>query len=340
MSRKAQFTLVLSIVVLLTAISSHLAVRWLRIRAGVGLGFKEFRAPAAKSVALIEGSSLMLDAISWPTVSRTMHWNIENWFLPGSSPSEWQSLQDRVTNATTTILVISPYDMNENIICDFHAEVTPWIQTVTDLWVSKSAWPHVKRALSQYPLKYIRKLFPTVGRSDGVMVGLREKARESLGRWISIKAQAVPTVGPADPDKISPEKKEKLSEWSEARLLRRLSSMKAACQGKQSFDGPKKLALKRMLLKAEGRGAAILVVLPVSPAYSKEFLTPEATQRFEQSLRDIQSSLPEVRVIRLDHLCKLDSDEYFWDLVHMNANGQNIATDVFLNEVRNLSAGL
>ena len=76
-----------------------------------------------------------------------------------------------------------------------------------------------------------------------------------------------------------------------------------------------------------------MVVLPVSPAYAKEFLVSEASQSFESALTEARQAVPQARWIRLDRLESLNSDGYFWDLVHMNSYGQRIATEAFLGEL-------
>src|SRR5438094_3379770 len=97
------------------------------------------------------------------------------------------------------------------------------------------------------------------------------------------RAEAVigPTVPRSEAAVVDPMKTQKISQWSQGRLLQRLVKMKSACFGRQSFDGPKKLALLRILQQADRRGDIIVVVLPVSPAYEKELLTPDATRAFE-----------------------------------------------------------
>ncbi len=77
-----------------------------------------------------------------------------------------------------------------------------------------------------------------------------------------------------------------------------------------------------------------MVVLPVSPAYTREFLTLSEWQDFEEMLTVVQGSISKVHLVRLDQLKLLNSNEYFWDLVHMNSYGQKIATDAFLSKLR------
>jgi hypothetical protein len=74
----------------------------------------------------------------------------------------------------------------------------------------------------------------------------------------------------------------------------------------------------------------VVVVLPVSPAYVKEFLTEDVNREFEKALAEARTSVPTAHWIRLDQMNELSSNEYFWDLVHMNSYGQKIATEAFL----------
>jgi hypothetical protein len=130
---------------------------------------------------------------------------------------------------------------------------------------------------------------------------------------------------------------EKLSNWPTGLMLRRIVSMREACQGKHTFNGPKKLALLRMLHHAQEQGRAIVVVLPVSPTYAKEFLTPEVEQEFENVLVGLQETIPQIHFIRLDQVHRLNSDDLFHDLVHMNSYGQQIATEAFLARFKEIS---
>jgi hypothetical protein len=110
--------------------------------------------------------------------------------------------------------------------------------------------------------------------------------------------------------------------------------MRKAFQGKHAFNGLKNIALLRMLHKAQNHGPTIAVVLPVSPSYAKEFLTPDVRQEFERELSDAEQSEPHVHWVRLDLMNELRLDEYFSDLVHMNLYGRQIATDAFLSQLR------
>jgi hypothetical protein len=323
----------LCVCVIIAALGSHFVATFLKIRTSA-VGYKLLANGNQKPFALAEGSSLMLDGLSWRRISNAFGQNIENWFVAGSSPSEWESLQGRASDARLTFIVVSAYDLNEHFICDYRAAVVPLNRSMRDLWQSGADWPFTKRLLSQYPLQYLRYLFPTLGRSDGVMVGIREKLSEILRPWFKIEAEAGPTVG-SDSDATSEEiKTGKVTDWSKARMLRRLTLMRNACQGKHSFNGPKNLAFLRMLQRAQQKGRVVVVVLPVSPIYTQEFLTPEASRQFEDVLADLERRVPQANWIHLEGLAELNSNEYFQDFVHMNVDGQRIATDTFLTRIR------
>jgi hypothetical protein len=332
MPRWFQLILVALAAVLLASLGNYWLVHWLRIGTG-GIGFKILGVQKEAPRALAEGSSLMRDAISWQPVSDAVAATIENWFVAGSSPSEWEILQHNAPDVHLTFIAVSVYDLNEDFPCDYRANVVPLRQTIEDLRQSHSDWQFWKRLLSQYPLKYVRMLFPTVGRSDGVMVGLRGKTAAWLSPWMTIEAEAGPAVGNGSSSGTENDQKEKLTEWTQARLLRRIALMRTACGAKQRFDGPKKLALLRMVEQAHRQGEVVVIVLPVSGIYAREFLSPPLTAQFEATLAAAERAVPEARWVRLDQVTGLNSDDHFWDLVHLNFYGQQIATKAFLDQL-------
>jgi hypothetical protein len=331
MNRKRTLILILFAVTAFSAVISHGLISWLGIETTFGTywttGEKEGRPDA-----FMAGSSLSGDAISWGEVGDSLHLSIEGWGVAGSSPPEWEPYQNRTKQAFLTILVVSPYDLNEHILCDFRADVVPLQQTIRDLWQSRSDWPYCKRVLSQYPLAYLRTLFPTAGRSNGVMVGVREKLRSLLGVVYPMESESAPAMTMGGDTAARQEKQEKISDWSEGRMLRRLAAMRSGCLGLHAFNGPKKLAFLRMVNRAREQGQVVVVALPVSPAYAAEFLTPDVMREYEESLAEVQAAAPDARWIRLDKLGELNSNDRFWDLVHMNAQGKQIATKAFLDQ--------
>jgi hypothetical protein len=121
----------------------------------------------------------------------------------------------------------------------------------------------------------------------------------------------------------------RVSDWSKAKTLRRLASLREENRGLHGFNGPKSAAIKRMLLRAEEQGRVIVIVLPVSPSYAREFVTPEVARDFETALMREQQINSNAGLVRLDKVTALGSDEYYSDLVHLNAAGREIATGVF-----------
>jgi len=177
---------------------------------------------------------------------------------------------------------------------------------------------------------FLRKLFPTAGRSDGVLVGIRAKLQKLAGRPAAGEAGDAPQFGGTS----RPELLEKVSDWSSAHVERRLVSARASFLGKHSFDGLKKQALMRMLQRARQRGRVTLVVLPMAPIYQKEFLTPEVMRQFDQALADVQRSCPELQMVRLDHLAPLNDNDRFYDFIHLNTSGEQISTAAFLDALK------
>ena len=286
--------------------------------------------PAATTTApaLVAGSSLVVFGVDWDRVGRVLNRSVELRGVPSASPCELEGLQRQVPQATLTFLGVSPFDLNEHFVGDFRSECVPFTQAVSDLWHSGADWAFTKRVLSQYPLRFLRLLFPTAGRSLGVMVGLREKARKIL-RPNSAASESGPTMGAS----TDPHAKERISDWPSDRTLRNLAQMRGSCLGRQAFDGPKQLALGRMISQAAQQGRAVVLVLPVSAAYAREFLKPEAAAQFAEAIRRMQSAHPEAQWVRLDQLPELQSEDLFWDLVHLNAEGKRRATDFLLAQL-------
>jgi len=332
-NRKLQLWVSLLAAIGIASIGSHAMVRLLGIRTG-GVGYRLLAPGSGAPLALAEGSSLMASGISWELIAKEVGMGIENWFVAGSSPSEWESLMSRSPQARLRFIVVSAYDLNENFLCDYRAAVVPMTRSASDLRESRAAWQFSKRMLSQYPMEYVRALFPTVGRSDGVMVGLRDLLRRITSTWVTMESEAGPTIASRDDGAGDELATELVGDWPKDRVLRRMALMRAACQGKHSFDGPKKLALWRILRQATQQGRTIVVVLPVSPMYTEEFLTSEVVGQFEASLFEARRNAPEALWLRLDKVRELNSNDNFWDFVHMNVDGQRIATEAFLSAYR------
>jgi hypothetical protein len=238
------------------------------------------------------------------------------------------------TNANVLVIGISLYDLNEEHLCDARANIVPFARTIKDLWQSHSDWQFFKRVLSQYPLAWIRTAFPTAGRSDAVLVGFRARLRELLQLPSAAADRARALVLPSGPILEFGETTQCVSDWSEARMLRRLAVARSENHGEHRFDGPKRLAFLRMLRRAEQKGRAIIVALPVSSAYVQEFVTADVARKFEDLVTEAGQIAPQAQLIRLDQVPGLSSNQHFSDLVHLNSSGRRIATESLIDELK------
>ena len=332
MSRRLQFVLTLCVVVTICSGVSHFAAHQLGIFSDYGVP-QDYGPADQKALTILHGSSLAYSGVDWEQISVVTGGRIQSWATAGSSPAEWEVLNRRSPQTNRAFIVVSAYDLNEYWLCDFRADIVPFVQTVQDLWRCGADWQFCKRILSQYPVMVLRKLFPTVGRSDGVLTGIRDVLQEAAFGRSKMETSDNPKFGPAN----TSETKEKLTDWSPARLQRRLVLMRTTCQGKHSFHGPKKLALTRLLQQASHQGQVVLIVVPVSPIYQKEFLTPIAAQELEETIAEVQHCCPQTRLIRLDQLAALEDNDVFRDLVHLNTKGQQIATPALLEQLEVVS---
>jgi hypothetical protein len=309
---------------LLASVGTYLLVAVLGIQTKAAAGYKRFGHVSGPAQALISGSSLTYDGVDWTQVADALGMPVESWPVPGSSPAEWEQLQRRSPRAKTTFVGISLYDLNETWLCDFRADIVPFGQTLADLKRSGSDLAFARRLSSCYPRSWVRAAFPTAGRSDRVIFGLRDKARTLL------------SADGQDPDgnaklRLAADytSDDRISAWPEDRLLRRLASMRSL-QGEPGFSGPKHLALRRLLQQAHRQGAVVVVVLPVSPPYASGLLSQHDLQLFEASLAEARQGTPEAEWVRLDQLASLKSADYFYDLVHLNMQGRRIATAILM----------
>ena len=328
-NRATELILITLVVILLAALGSHLVVSWLGIRSGWG----EHRVAGTewnKPLANVAGSSLLGDALDVQLACRTLEQGMQTWFVAGSSPAEWVELQSRAPDAKLTIIGISAYDMNEHFLCDYRPDVVPLSHTIRDLIQSHSSWAFGKRVVSQYPVTRLRALFPTLGRSAGVTGGIRDHFEKFVRPGTKVESEAGPTAADWGGVVVDPTRLERISNWSPAYMLRRLTKMKSACQGQHSYDGPKRIALQRMLEQARRQGEVVVLVLPVSPAYQAEFLDAETKRKFEETVAEHQRADPGVRWLRVDQIPELNTNDVFWDVVHMNVYGKKISTEHIL----------
>lgn len=320
--------LVFALAIVTTSIMSHVISR----RLGLPTASAAYRriGPTSGSQAFCAGSSLLQFSLDWEKVSSRLGQGIENWGLGGSTPVEWEIFQKRQPKDNPLIIGISLYDSNENRFCDARANLVPFPRAVNDLRQSGSNWQFVKRVLGQYPLAYARILFPTAGRSDAVLVGLRKEIREIFHLSSTADDRAITNFLRQDNLFKFGDSFQRVSEWDQGKLLRRLSLSRNENRGLHSFDGPKMLATIRMITYAKQRGGVIVIVVPVSPSYLKEFTTPKISEQFAVLCESIKKADPNAQIIRLDNDPRLQSDRMFDDLVHLNAFGREIATEDFL----------
>jgi len=330
--RKAQLLLILCVAVGLAAAVDQFLAHWLRIP--ITGAFYRRIGPEKGPQVFLAGSSLLQSGISWSDIAETLGQGVEVWTVAGSSPLEWEASQTLATNSNLTIVGVSAYDLNEYHLCDSTPDIVPVTRAIKDLWDSRSSWQFSKRLLSQYPLAYIRKLFPTAGKSDAVLVGLRRRAREIFRLSSAADDRAIVAVTPTQPVLSFGEDNQKVSEWPQSKTLRRVALMRSHFQGVHAFDGPKKRALFRIMQRAQGTGKVIVVVQPVAPTYAREFMTPQVRRNFEKVVAEAQSTFSQAQFVRLDKVGALDSDDYYSDLVHRNSGGRRISTEVFLKELK------
>jgi len=335
-TRPLELALILVMATAIAAIGSHLLVAWLKIKTkaaeAVTIGN-----PNGKAPAFLAGSSLATYGMSWEQISTQLDMEIRVWGIAGGSPFEWEQFQKQVPDARTSFIVISAYDLDEAIICDFRAAIVPFGDAINSLRQIRADWNYSKRTLSQYPLTWLRTLFPTLGRSRGVVGNLRIKLQKLLKPSSrASEGEAGPTIKFGKEAVVDEYKQQRVSDWPKSETLRKTTAMRAGIQGDQSFHGPKHLAFERMLQHADERGRTIVVVLPVSPTYSKGFMSPESLHEFESGLTELRRRVPRAEWLRLDQVPNLISDDNFCDLVHMNSFGQKIVTESFLARFRQL----
>jgi hypothetical protein len=126
----------------------------------------------------------------------------------------------------------------------------------------------------------------------------------------------------------------KVSDWSSARILRRIAALRAENRGRHEFfHGPKHMAFRRVLRQARRSGRVIVVVLPLPKAYTEAFLDEKTVTAFEMALTEATAIAPEATLIRLDRVPGISDHGNFGDLVHMNSFGRRVATQEFLRAV-------
>lgn len=318
-------------VVTVAAIANHVLAALI----GVGIGATYRRiGPVGGPQVLGVGSSVLQYSLAWRDVSRLLGRGIEHTNVAGSTPEIWEVFQRQAANIDTTIVGISPYDLNEHRITRGYASFVPLGQTLKDLRESGTTRGLSRRVLAEYPLAYTRLLFPAVGNSDAVLVGVRRITRQTLGLSGASEDAASVLVLPKGPLLDFGDDSAKLSDLSRDRVLRRLSLLRAENRGLHAFQGLKQLALRRILARASQLGELIVVVAPVSNAYRHAFLPPDVVTEFEYELAEELKRVPKAVVVRLDRVPDLQSDDVFGDFVHLNGAGRVVATRVFAKSLK------
>lgn len=327
MSRKNQLVVILLATLVITATVSHVTARALKIRtqAVTPLSFGATNQPVT---AFVAGSSLMFYGVDWSEAARALGIRMQGGAVPSGSVVEMEVLQTQLPSASITFLGVGVSDLNENYVSDFRAEIVPLRTTLAGLWEAHSGWPFARRVLSQYPLSYLRSLFPTAGRSTTIMVGIREVLRSLRPS----KKSAEPSERAVVVSENNTHQ-ESINSWPEARLIRNIGDLRASAGGKFDFNGPKRDALFRFMKRGDELGKMVMLVMPLSPAYKKEFLTETVQGEFNEVLAEAQKKTPDALWIRLDNMPELQSNELYWDLVHLNAPGQVIASKIVLERL-------
>ena len=328
MSRGRQLLVVLATVLVLCSALSHALIWLLGIRTDV-IDRASILPEAAGPPVVVTGSSLTFFGVSWQQAAKAMQRPILTRGVGGASPCELESLLREVPQARALIIGVSIFDLNENNLSDARAPLVPFAQTLHDLRASRTDWTATKRILWSYPLPWVQRVFPVAGQSNAVMVGAREKVRALLKHQPEPEPEERLSFK-TDEDAVRPEK---LSDWDAGRVARNLSQLTSAGLERGGFDGPKSLALARILARAAHQEPTVVLVLPVSPPYLGKFGDAASVAAFEQALARLKAADPNVRIIRLDREPVLQPAEVFWDLVHLNDDGRRIATGLVIDHL-------
>jgi hypothetical protein len=314
----------------LSSSADYLLASWLGLSRTTGTYRRV--GPTSGPQVFCAGSSLLVSGLFWPKVSESLGQGIENWSVGGSSPEIWEVFQQQRPHANMTIIGVSVYDLNEMRLSFDRARCVPLAQTISDLWASGEDPVLSRRILTQYALTYAQLLFPTAGDADRVLVGVRRKVAEQLGRQASLDEHEGVLFQPSGVLDAG-ESTTKVSDWSVARLRRRIAALRAENRGRHEFfNGPKRRALDRILFRARRQGRVIVVVLPVTRAYTEEFLDASIVAAFERAVDEAMAIAPEATLVRLDRVPGISDHGNFFDLVHMNSFGRRVATPAFLLE--------
>jgi len=329
-STKKELLFIVLTALIIASIANHL----IAVSLGYGIGASYRRiGPTTGPQVFCVGSSVLYYSLGWPAISEQLGQGIEHTNVAGSSPEIWEVFQRVATNVNTTIVGISPYDLNEHRISREFATFVPLAQTIENLRGADDGWQYSGRLLSEYPMAYLRLLFPTAGDSQAVLVGMRRLARQRLRLASAGEDQARVLALPPPPLMDFGVDDGRLSDLPRDRVLRRLSLVRTENRGMHAFNGPKQVALRRILDRASRQGRVILVVLPVSRDYL-ELLTAKEMEEFENVVDQTARYISGATVIRLDRVSALQSDDKFIDFVHMHSDGRAIATKILLEQIQ------
>jgi len=334
MKRSRRFVLALLAATLLATAGSHAVASWLKVKTRAAEPFV-LGPPTGKPPAFLAASSVGGYGILWDQIAGQLDTQIKTWGIAGGTPIEFEQFQKQVPEAQTTFIVVSTYDLDEALHCDFRAAIVPLGDTIASLRTDHADWNYSEMVLSQYPKTWLRVLFPTLGRSRGLMgaalIKITDFVKKSARHPDTQVGPAIKFGKGAADDQYT---LQKLSDWSKSQVINKLVAMKVEFQGPHAFEGAKTRALERMLQIANRRGRTFVVVMPISPPYLKEFVSPELVQKFEASLAAVQRRAPQTELVRLDQVPGLGADENFCDLVHMNVAGQKLCTEALQARLR------
>ena len=197
------------------------------------------------------------------------------WGVAGGSPYEFEQLQKKVPDAQTTYIVISVSDMDEANVCDFRADLVPLSETIKNLRAVHASWNDSEREIAEYPTTWLRVLFPTIGRSRAIMGRVHEQIHGMLHHSIDPPNTPAGPILDVGKEKVADSYRlQNIASWSNSEIAGKLAAERASYQGSDGFNGQKFEALLRMLQYGSERGRTIVVVVPVSSSYLKEFMTP------------------------------------------------------------------
>lgn len=338
MKRGIQLLLVFLAATFIAAVVSHGLASWLKVhtKASDPITYGE---PNGKPPAFMSGSSLAGFGIDWDQIGKATDTEIKTWGIAGGSPVEFEQFQKKLPDARATYIVVSAYDLDEANFCDFRAALVPLRDTVETLVAVHTDWTYSQRALSQYPMTWLRVLFPTLGRSRGIMGLVHDRVAVSLkhGAGDPAQTEAAPILEVGKEKVVDNYRLQRLSDWPETQIFSKRLALRASFQGADGFDGPKRLAFERMIQYGCKKGRTVVIVLPVSSSYSKEFMSPDMVQKFEAALAAAQQNAAGAEWLRLDQVPGVTSDDNFCDLVHLNFGGQKLATGMLQARLKQLA---